>query len=707
MCSSDLIVHDSNRSAAEPATVREIVKLCGRLPMAIRIAAATLNQQIWKGKPLTAYAQALATEETRLSKLENPQVEAAIPGQGGIRASFNLSYQALATEEQQLFRWAGGLPGVDFGLTVVAWVIKQEESQTETGLGQLLEAHVLQLSEDRFSFHDLMRLFAREQLTEPERETALDRGLAWYCQNAAFWNQGLDPVRCRQLAQEWAAETESSAEELEQSLPMLSLNWFTAEGKNWVELVQTLTQLPCPDDAIALAANLAPFFSFRGIWDDWVTTHELVKDCAQQANNLPGIAATLSNLGVVYANQGKWDGAIDSYQQSLEIKRQLGNPHGIAQSLNNLGSVYYRQGKWDEAIDSYQQSLDIERQLGNPHGIAGAINNLGNVYDKQGKWDEAIDSYQQSLDIQRQLGNPQGIAQSLNNLGIVYANQGKLDGAIDYYQQSLDIERQLGNPHGIAKSLGNLGNVYGSQGKWDEAIDSHQQSLAILRQLRDSHGIAQAINNLGNVYDSQGKWDEAIDSYRQSLAILRQLRDSHGIAQSLNNLGNVYHKQGKWDKAIDFHQQSLDINRQLGNPHGIAATLNNLGTVYATQGKWDEAINFCQQSLDIERQLGNTHGIGSSLANLGIIHYRCDQLEQAQTIWQEALTYLHPSSPEFQQVQQWLATPAPSTPKRAWVNYLLPLGIGVFLLVCLVKGYWLLMAVSIAILGFLFRRSWR
>jgi tetratricopeptide (TPR) repeat protein len=575
------ILQDDNRVEAELAAAREIVKLCGGLPIAIRITAATLKQQIWARKSLQAYAQELDTE-LRLDKLENENVEAAIPGQGSVRASFNLSYKILAKEDQQLFRYAGGLPGVNFGLEILAAVMEREKSQIEAGLGRLLEAQVLESRGDnRFGWHYLMRLFAKSQLTDTERKTVLDRGLTWYCEQANFWNNGLNPVRCRQLAQLWAATTEDSAEELEQVLPIMALDWFTTEQNNWVDVVRDLTQIPRPDDAVALAANLVPFFDRRSSWGDWVTTHQMVKDCAQQAGNLAGVAQTLTNLGIVYQRQGKWDQAIDCYEKALEISRRLGDERSVAQTLGNLGNVYDSQSKWKQAIDCYEQDLETSRRLGDDHSVAKTLNNLGIVYQSQGKWDQAIDGY----------------------------------------EQSLETERRLGDEYGVAKTLGNLGIVYRRQGKWEQAIDCYEQSLEIFRRLGDDHSVAQALNNLGIVYDSQSKWEQAIDCY--------------------------------------------------------------------------------EQSLEIKRRLGDEHGVGITLMSLGLLHDRRNQTEQARILWQEALTYLNPSSSQFQTVQQWLENP--SKPRK--VNYLLPLAVGCSILFCLVKGYWLLAIFGVATILFCFRRS--
>ncbi len=605
------------RVEAELLAAQEIVGLCGRLPLALAIAGGALKEETtWM---LTDYGARLRDEQRRLERLQLDDLD--------VRASFNLSYARLAETEQQLFAAAGWLPGVDFGEAVAAAVLEWETETTQETLRRLVRVRVLEGVEgERYQFHDLMRLFAREQLgsvfkpfdppqpplergensikvplfkgdlggspsnineankvskhalgaTEPE--TILGRALDWYCQNADFWENGLNPVRCRQLAQKLAAESEDSPEEYEQVLPRIALDWFEAEQGNWVAVMQQLQRLEREDKAVALAANLASFFDRRSHWADWVTTHKIAIACAEKVGNRAGVALTLGNLGIVYRQQGKWQEAIASYEQSLQTKRELGDVHGVALTLGNLGSVYRQQGKWQEAIASYEQSLQTKRELGDVHGVALTLNNLGSVYANQGKWQEAIASYEQSLQITRELGDVHGVAQTLNNLGIVYANQGK----------------------------------------WQEAIASYEQDLKISRELGDVHGVAQTLNNLGNVYLQQGKWQEAIASY--------------------------------------------------------------------------------EQSLQTKRELGDVHGQGTTLANLGLLYKNRHQPDQAKAHWQEALTKLNPSSPEFQKVQQWLT--ALNQPQRPnFTRWLIPLGIAVFLVACLLKGQWLLALGGVVVVG--------
>ncbi|MGB5959257.1 MAG: tetratricopeptide repeat protein [Coleofasciculaceae cyanobacterium] len=517
------------RVEAELAAAQEIVTWCGRLPLALAIAGGALKEETtWT---LTNYAARLRDEQRRLERLQLDDLS--------VRASFNLSYARLAETEQQLFAAAGWLPGVDFGEAVAAAVMEWKTETTQETLRRLVRVRVLEGREgERYQFHDLMRLFAREQLGETEPETTLGRALDWYCKKAGLWKNGLNPVRYWQFAEELAEESEHSLEQIKQALPKIALDWFGAEQRNWVTVMQQLQRLERRDEAIALAANLVRFFERRSDWEDWVTTHEIAIACAEKAANRAGVAHTLGNLGIVYANQGKWLEAISAYKQSLETKRELGDVHGEAQTLMNLGNVYRQQGKWTEAIASYEQSLQI------------------------------------------------------------------------------------------------------------------------FRLLRDFLGVAQSFGNLGNVYLQQGYLQQAIAAFEQSLPTFREIGDVHGEAQTLMNLGNVYRQQGKWTKAIAYYEQSLQIKRQLGDVHGQGQTLANLGGLYE-----------------------NIH-----------------QPDEAKAHWQEALTKLNPSSPDFQEVQQWLT--ALNQPQRNhFTRWLLPLGIAVFLVACLLKGQWLLALGGVVVVG--------
>jgi hypothetical protein len=94
--------------AAEPSAAAEVARLCGYLPLALRVAGAKLAARPhWQLAQLVAR---LADEHQRLDELAY--------GQLAVRASLTLSYRALEPAAQTLFCRLGLLEAPD----VAAWV---------------------------------------------------------------------------------------------------------------------------------------------------------------------------------------------------------------------------------------------------------------------------------------------------------------------------------------------------------------------------------------------------------------------------------------------------------------------------------------------------------------------------------------------------------------------------------------------------------
>ncbi|MFN3762879.1 MAG: hypothetical protein ACK4WK_06740, partial [Anaerolineae bacterium] len=51
---------------------------------------------------------------------------------------------------------------------------------------------------------------------------------------------------------------------------------------------------------------------------------------------------------------------------------------------------------------------------------------------------------------------------------------------------------------------------------------------------------------------------------------------------------------------------------------------------------------------------GDRYGEGLTLASLGLLYAQQGQKEKAVALWREALTKLHPASPEYRKVRGWL-----------------------------------------------------
>jgi tetratricopeptide (TPR) repeat protein len=382
----------AERLPADSPAAGEIARLCGYLPLALRIAGARLaTRRQWTPARLAAR---LTDERRRLDELR--------VGDREVRASFALSYQDLDEPAARAFRLLGILPAPDFTSFVVPELLEVDDDAAEQLLDQLVDAQLLEALAEvgRYRFHDLLRLFARERLAHDESDDAEPaarlRALAWYARMAAIMDALHAPQGLRRP-------------DLPDVDPAMALHWFEAERLSLVAAVQAafdarLWQLTCQ-----LAESLVNFFGLRGYWKDWQHTQELALRAAGQAADRAAEGRALNNLGNAYQQQSRWDQAIDCFDRGLAISRELGDRHMEAETLSNLGNGYARQRRWDQAIMSYEQSLTICRELGDRHGEAQTLTNLGVAFREHGEIEAAQRCWDSAVVLLEHLGAPKAV----------------------------------------------------------------------------------------------------------------------------------------------------------------------------------------------------------------------------------------------------------------------------------------------------------
>ncbi|AXB44685.1 BTAD domain-containing putative transcriptional regulator [Amycolatopsis albispora] len=154
------------RVTCAPAAVGELVTLCARLPLALRIAAANLAAA--PGSGVAAYNAAVRAHSG---------LRGSPTGRQAVRAAAELSYARLDPRARRLFRLLSLLPGTDF--PAEAAVALLGDAGGGRVLTRLVTANLVREPVPSvFQFHDLLREYAAVRAMAEEGERALAAALS-------------------------------------------------------------------------------------------------------------------------------------------------------------------------------------------------------------------------------------------------------------------------------------------------------------------------------------------------------------------------------------------------------------------------------------------------------------------------------------------------------------------------------------------------
>jgi DNA-binding SARP family transcriptional activator len=587
------------RLTGEPEAARAIASLCGRLPLALRIVGAKLAaKDHWSPVELV---DRLRDERRRLDEL--------CAGDLQVRASVALSYQGRPPEEQRAFRLLGLLDTADFPAWAGAALLGRDRDAAEELSERLADSHLLEVAgrdaagQVRYRFHDLLRVYAREQARREEppevREAALERAL---CAWATLAEIAADRLHPGYRPARWSAADPGPP--VAESVRRDPRVWLEAEHPSLVAGVgqafaSGLWELTC-----RLAGTFTAVCHRPGYWDDWQHTHELALEAAGRAGNRRWEALLLNGLAELEVERGRFDRAEAYAERAIACARAIGDCLREATARFQLGEAYREQSRLDLAAGCYREVLPAARTGGDRHLEASVELSMGMLAYYQGRLDDAVAPYGRALAIFRAIGDRVCTAGTLNSVGILARDQGRADQAAASYREALELFRTAGDRRMHAAVLRNLAVVLMDQGRVVEAVPALEESLAFVCQLGDRRWEAGILNSLGDAHRLLGHPDQALTCYRQSLVLCRELEYRRGEAVNLTSLGHLSQDNGRLEDAARWHADSASVFRQIGEPRREAQSLASLGSTLVTDGRPADAITAWRRALTIYQELG-------------------------------------------------------------------------------------------------------
>jgi tetratricopeptide (TPR) repeat protein len=562
----------TERSAAE-----DIVRLCGYLPLAIRIAGAKLrSKRHWTP---TDFATRLSDERSRLAELS--------VGDREVRASFMLSYQDLSTKAAWAFRRLGVLPGPDFGIPVSAALLDVDPPVANALIETLVDAQLVEpASSDRYRFHDLMRLFAREQLGHEEAgaeiKAMVQRELDWYVQAARAASALLDGPRTHE-----------------------GVDWFTAERENLTAAVRQARAEGFHETVWQLAAATSPYFDLRSMWDDWTGVQYLALATARDMVSGPREAEALCELGKIAWQRDHWDDAVSFFEESRNLFRGIAHHQiGEARALRYLAIIKRERGNLAEAIVDLRACLQIFEGAGDSPGRAHTLRSLGTTHRYRGDIGEALQCFESALLLFQEMRDNRSTALTVRSIGMVQRYERRLADAISSFEQSLAIYEELGEGRQVAYTLRDLGAIYRESGRLEDSLRCFDRCLPMFEELGDRLGMARSRRNLGLIRLERDDLTGATELLEESRAGFLDVGDRRRVGIAEHGLGLVALRAGHFENAVTRMDEALRIFRDVGDRLWEAKALRSLGTILESKRDPIRADAVRRQALSIFRALG-------------------------------------------------------------------------------------------------------
>jgi DNA-binding SARP family transcriptional activator len=539
-----------DRLASTPEAADRIVELCGRLPLAIRIAGAKLALKAhWSPWELV---DRLTGEQRRLDELQ--------VGDLAVRASFSLSYQALDLPTRQVFDTLGLLHTVDFPAWVPATMVGRPIVEVRDALERLVDAQLLDVARrdpagrHRYRLHDLLAVFARER----RRGNDVASGQVGLGRAVGGWLTVVDSMEARLVLGTKAADQGTG-------------RVATAYPLGWLPSQLAALQSSSPDSPTAVweagwaatATLVAVSFELWSHWDDWRMTRDAALIAAHRVGDRLVAGSRPGEYRVLLGHPDPWSDVVAELEAGASIFEELGEWRWHAAMMVSLGNLYRAQGDYERGVSTLRHGARLFHHLAHPGWEAAALFSLGSLQVVIGRLADAVARYDACAAIFQRLGNRLWQAHTQRALGYAYQQHGRYADAAASLRRCLPVLREQDDPMWAAHTLLTLARAELEIGRCEDAVRHLDASLSTFRQRGDLRGQAMALRARATATGRQDP-GAAIDLLGDSLRLFRQMEDPVGVAHTLHDIAEKHRALGRHEEASRHDRSCLALCHELG-----------------------------------------------------------------------------------------------------------------------------------------------
>ncbi|WP_245834425.1 tetratricopeptide repeat protein [Streptomyces aidingensis] len=451
-------------------SVRAVVDHCGRLPLAVRIAAARLRN----GPVLT-----VEELEARLSH-EAHRLELLDDGDRSVTAALTVSCDALSTEQRRVLALLALYPGPGIDLHSVAALANVTLARAALLVDGLADVHLVSHeSSHRITVHSLVRQFAGlvilPQISIAEQQAATRRLLDHGLRLAVAADKLLTPQRYRPPV----VLDDFPVKALPFDNRIAGLSWLESEWRSLVALCHTAADIGLHSLCWQLAFALRDFFFLTKRWGPWIETHLRAVECARAGGTRAWLAISLHNLGVAHSDRGDLTVAVGYFKQSLALYQELDDDHGVVNALSSLAWTELYLGDYVKSMDGLRRALMYYRRLGNTRNAAITLRGIALLEAELELCPAAVRHAQQARAEFHALGLDLDAVMAVNCAAWAHFRSGDHDAARACYEEALALADGCASRYEKARSLTGLGNIQQAAGHRDRAAELWKRADAL------------------------------------------------------------------------------------------------------------------------------------------------------------------------------------------------------------------------------------
>ena len=499
----------------------EIVKLCGRVPLALCIVGSLLSDY---------------TEERLVNDLEKEPMKLLDDGNESIERVIKTSFDLLSKDKQDSLVLMSIFPG-SFDSDAAVAVISRACSESGTLPVYVLRclknsSLVEQLSPRRYQLHPLIRAFGKKigQANDPQilvgvEKLACAHFICLLAQNAKiFWSKD----QCKK-----------------------AIDLFSKDGHNFEHFLQVYAKAAEIRDEETLD-------NCKEFQHDFLQNCMYLEKCLSPSSYTDFLEALLSctdpKIEPVRAaellclrgqEKRKVGDKENDYQVDMKDAYNLYSENSGKFETNTMSAVFLLNSYADsiskrgdpanntrvEEINGNALELSESLEKGHPER-AEALLLAGRFAKRRREWPEAERRLQEALELfQNILGTHLSTVHALKEMADFYFSDptdNDLEKALAYYKRALEMMKQLGmeNNKAIIMILKNYGVLLKEKGNFQEGTKCLERGYFVAdRELKPDHMWKVMIKtHLALLHENNGKEEDAIESMQEALEMCNRLK---------------------------------------------------------------------------------------------------------------------------------------------------------------------------------------